>query len=91
MKTIAEIFQLMLPHLVLIKKAVSRLFSICKHSGKGNCEKAAVGSRGDCWQQGGPGMAAIFGLGGPIILPWTVRGDHFQGGTVHSVTGLPPH
>ena len=45
--------QLMLPHLVLIKKAVSRLFSICKHSGKGNCEKATVGSRGDRRQQGG--------------------------------------
>ena len=35
---------------------------------------------------GGPGMAAIFGPGGPIILPWTVRGDHFRGGTVHGVT-----
>ena len=32
-------------------------------------------------------MAAIFGPGGPIILPWTVRGDHFSGGTVHGVTG----
>ena len=32
---------------------------------------------------GGPGMAAIFGPGGPIILPWTVRGNHFRGGTVH--------
>ena len=31
-------------------------------------------------------MAAIFGLGGPIILPWTVRGDRFSGGTVHGVT-----
>ena len=29
-----------------IKQAVSRLFSICKYCGKGNCEKAAVGSRG---------------------------------------------
>ena len=30
---------------------------------------------------GGPGMAAIFGPGGPIILPhtWTVRGDRFRG------------
>ena len=35
----------------------------------------------------GPGMAAIFGPGGPIILPWTVRGDRFRGGTVHGVTG----
>jgi len=33
-------------------------------------------------------MAAIFGPGGPIILPWTVRGDHFRGGTVHGVTDL---
>jgi len=38
--------------------------------------------------RGGPGMAAIFGPGGPIILPWTVRGDHFQGGTVHGMTRL---
>jgi len=72
--------QLMLPHLVLIERSVCRLFSICKCCGKGNCEKATVGSRG------GPGMAAIFGPGGPIILPWTVRGDHFRGGTVHGVT-----
>ena len=34
-------------------------------------------------------MAAIFGPGGPIILPWTVRGDHFSGGTVHGVTEPP--
>jgi len=45
--------QQMLPHLALIEQAVSRLFSICKRCGKGNCEKAAVGSRGDRWQQGG--------------------------------------
>ena len=32
-------------------------------------------------------MAAIFGPGGPIILPWTVRGDRFSRGTVHGVTG----
>ena len=32
-------------------------------------------------------MAAIFGPGGPIILPWTVRGDRFSGGTVHGVIG----
>ena len=31
-------------------------------------------------------MPAIFGPGGPIILPWTVRGDRFSGGTVHGVT-----
>ena len=34
-------------------------------------------------------MAAMFGPGGPIILPWTVRGDRFSGGTVHGVTSLP--
>ena len=45
--------QLMLPHLVLIERAVSRLFSICKCCGKGNCEKATVGSKRDRWQQGG--------------------------------------
>ena len=71
--------------LVLIEQAVSRLFSIYKHCGKGNCEKVTVGSRG------GPGMAAIFGPGGPIILPWTVWGDCFQGGTVHGVTPPLPH
>jgi len=42
--------QQMLPHLVLIEQAVSRLLSICKCCGKG---KAAVGSRGDRRQQGG--------------------------------------
>ena len=36
-------------------------------------------------------MAAIFGPGGPIILPWTVRGDRFSGGTVHGVTFLHFH
>ena len=41
---------------------------------------------GDRRQQGGPGMAVIFGPGGPTILPWTVRGDCFRGGTVHGVT-----
>ena len=72
----------MLPHLVLIEQAVSQLFSICKRFGKGNCEKTTVSSKG------GLGMAAIFGPGGLIILPRTVRGDCFQGGTVHSVTVL---
>ena len=48
-------------------------------------QSAAGGTVGS---KGGPGMAAIFGLGGPIILPWTVQGDHFQGGTVRGVTGL---
>ena len=76
----------MLPHFVLIKQAVSRLLSICKCYGKGNCEKAAVSSKGDRQQQGGPGMAAIFGPGGPVILPWTVRGDQFRGETVHGMT-----
>ena len=47
-----------------------------------NAQGGTVGSKG------GPGMAAIFGPGGPIILPWAVRGDHFRGGTVHGVTDL---
>ena len=48
-------------------------------------QSAAGGTVGS---KGGPGMAAIFGPGGPIILPWTVRGDHFRGGTVHGMTGV---
>jgi len=48
--------------LVLIKRAVSRLH--VQRCGKGNCEKAAVGSRGR------PGIAAKFGPGGPLS-----RGD----------------
>jgi len=75
--------QQMLPHLVLVEQAVSRLFSMCKRCGKGNREKAAVGSRG------APGIAAKFGPEGPIILPWTVQGDRFRVGAVHSVTGQP--
>ena len=78
----------MLPHLVLIERAVSRLFSICKCCGKGNCERPQSAAGGTVGSKGGPGMAAIFGPGGPIILPWTVRGDHFRGGTVRGVTGL---
>jgi len=31
--------------------------------------------KGHSRQQGGTGMAAIFGPGGLIFLPWTVRGD----------------
>jgi len=76
--------QQMLPHFVLVKQAVPRLFSICKRCGKGNCEKAAVGSRG------GPVIAVKFCPGGPIILPWTVRGGRFRGGTVHCVTVAGP-
>jgi len=74
----------MLPHPVLIEQAVYGLFSTCKCCSKGNCEKAAVGSRSG---PSAPGMAAIFDPGGLIILLWTVRGDHFRGGTVHGVTG----
>ena len=48
-------------------------------------QSAAGGTVGST---GGPGMAARFGPGGRIILPWTVRGDHFRGGTVHGVTGV---
>jgi len=64
----------MLPRLVLIEQAVSRLFSIRKRCGKGNCEKAAVGSRGDRRQQGGPGIATKFVPGGTdysaVDSPW---------------------
>jgi len=68
--------QQMLPHLVLIERAVSRLFSINYASAvaKAILQRAAVGSRG------GPGIAAKFGPGGPIILLWTVRGTTFEGG-----------
>jgi len=63
--------------------------------GKGNCEKATVGSRGDRRQQEGTRYGCDIWSGGPIILPWTVRGDHFRGGTVHGVTArllkLPPN
>jgi len=66
--------QLMLPYLVLIERAVSRLFSICKCCGKGNCEKATVGSRGDRWQQGGTRYGcdiwSVDSPGGPLS-----RGD----------------
>ena len=47
-------------------------------------QSAAGGTIGS---RGGPGIAVKFGPGGPIILPWTVRGDRFRGGTVHGVTG----
>ena len=78
----------MLPHLVLIEQAVSRLFFICKCYGKSNCKKTAVGRGGTVGSKGGPGMAAKFGLGGPIILPWTVWGDYFRGRTVNGVSGI---
>ena len=52
---------------------------------KARPQSAAGGTVGG---KGGPGMAAIFGPGGPIILSWTVRGDRFRGGTVHGVTGV---
>jgi len=89
--------QLMLPYLVLIEQAVSRLFSICKCCGKGNCEKTAVGSRGDRRQQGwtrygcniwsrGTDYSAVDSPGGPLS-----RGDYFRGGTVHgAVPGRLP-
>jgi len=72
--------QQMLPHLVLIELAVSRLFSMCKCCGKGNCEKAAVGSRGDIWQRGGgtryscniwsggTDYSAVDSPGGPLLM-----------------------
>jgi len=78
----------MLPHLVLVEQAMSRLFSKCKCCGKGNyCEKAAVGSRGDCQLQGeiryccdiwsgGTDYSAVDSLGGPLSrgdCPWRDR------------------
>ena len=45
-------------------------------------------ARGTVGSRGGPGIAAKFGPGGPIILPWAVRGDSFRGWTVHGVTGV---
>ena len=45
-------------------------------------------SKGTVGSTGGPGRTAIFGPGGLIILPWTVQGDHFRGGTVHGMTVL---
>ena len=45
--------QLMLPHLVLIERAVSRLFSICKCCGKGTGQLRKGHSR----QLGGPSAA----------------------------------
>ena len=71
--------QLMLPHLVLIEQAVSRLFSICKYCGNGNCEKATVGSRGDHRQQGGPSAAGGTRYGGDI----------WSGGTDYSAVDSP--
>ena len=44
--SILQRLQQMLPHLVLIEQAVSRLFSICKCCGKGNCEKATISRSG---------------------------------------------
>jgi len=78
----------MLPRLVLIEQAVSRLFSICKCCGKGNCEKAAVGSRGDHRQQGGNRYSCEIWSRGTDHSAVDIPGDRFQGGTVHAVTGL---
>ena len=81
--------QQVLPHLVLIEQAVSRLFSIyiCKHCGKGNCEKAAVGSRGDRRQAGGGG--GEIWSGGTDYSAMDSPRDRFQGRTVHGVAVLP--
>ena len=35
---------------------------------------------GTIYSREGPGMAAIFGLGGLFILLWTVRGTDIEGG-----------
>ena len=74
--------QQMLPHLVLIKQAVSRLFSICKRCGKGNFVKRlqsaagrTIGSRGgtryshEIWS-GGTNYSAMDRRGGLLS-----RGD----------------
>ena len=76
----------MLPHLVLIEQAASKLFSICKRCGKGNREKVAA--RGTVGSRGGPGMAAIFGPGDQLFCHGQSRegGEHFQGGTVYGMT-----
>ena len=58
----------------MLPQAVSRLFSICKCCGKGNCKKATVGSRG------GPGMAAIFGPGDQLFSSGQSGGTTFKGG-----------
>ena len=42
-------------------------------------QKGCSQQRGTVGSRGGPGMAVIFGPGGPIILPWTVRGGPFEG------------
>ena len=42
--------------------------------------------KGHSRQQGGTRYGCDIWSGGPIVLQWTVRGDHFQGGTVHGVT-----
>jgi len=78
--------QLMLPQLVLIEQAVSRLFSKCKCCGKGNCKKAAVGSKGDHWQQGGTRYGCDIWSGGTDYSAMDSLGDHCRGGTVHGMT-----
>ena len=60
----------MLPHLVLIEQEVFGLFSIRKRVVKARPQSAAGGTVGS---RGGTGMTAIFGPGGPIILPRTVQ------------------
>jgi len=75
----------MLPHLVLIEQAMSRLLSMCKHCGKGNCEKAAVSSRGgQVWLRylvRGTDYSAMDSPGGPLSrgdCPWCDKYTEFS-------------
>jgi len=69
--------QQMLPHLVLIEQAVSRLFSICKRCGKG---------KGRSRQQGGTRYGCDILSGGTYYSAVDSPGDRFRGGTVHGMT-----
>ena len=81
--------QHILSHLVLIEQAVSRLFSICKCCGKGNCEKAAVSSRGDHQRRGGNRYSCEIWSWETDYSAVDSPGEPLQGGTVHTVTALP--
>ena len=74
----------MLPHLVLIEQAVSRLFSICKRCGNG---KAAVGNRGDRRRQGGTRYGCDIWSGGTDYSAVGSPVGPLSRGTVHGVTG----
>ena len=80
----------MLPHLVLIEQAVSRLFSICKCCGKGNREKAEVGSRGtrcscEIWSRG-TDYSVMDSPGGPLSRGDCPQHDSDTESLVHDIT-----